>query len=337
MFHTILEKRFIFFAISFIFIAFSVFMLLFWRLNLGIDMTWWTQQEFQFETYDFNIEQVREIAETVQGHINLQENIINTVEVFRVSGENLFVVQAGFSREYTDEQAEVWKIAYRDQLTQYYQDIWDIQRVKYTNIWASFWDYIRNTTIITLIIAIVAITAYIALSFSWAISGISSFSFALITIITLFHDVIISTGLYIISSMFFPQFQIDTFFVTALLTILGYSINDTIVIFDRIRSNLREFWGKGKKLFDIIKLSLEESITRSLYTSFTLMFVLWAILIFWPDTIKGFTLAMLFGTLVGTFSSLCIAAPLLYELHKNTELKPYIKRENLSEEDKMVV
>lgn len=300
-------------------------------------MTWGTQQEFRFDAYEYSTEEVREIAEMVQWHINVQENIINTIDVFRVSGEDLFVVQAGFSRDYTDEQAEVWKIAYRDQLITYYKEIWDIELAKYTNIWASFWDYIRNTAIITLIVAIAAIALYISFSFSGAVSGISSLSFALIAIVTLFHDVIISTGLYILSSMFFPQFQIDTFFVTALLTILGYSINDTIVIFDRIRSNLREFWWKGKNLFEIIKLSLNESLTRSIYTSLTIAFVLVAILLFGPDTIKGFTLAMLFGTIVGTFSSLCIAAPLLYELHKNTELKPYVKRENLTEDDKMVV
>ena len=338
MFQTILEKRFIFFAISWCFIIFSLFMLFFGRLNLGIDMTWGTQQEFRFTNLDFQIEDMREVASMVQGHINVQEqNVISTVEVFRVAWEDIFVVQAGFSRNLSDEELEPWKIAFRDQLIDQYAELWEIELARYINIWASFWDYIRNTAIITLIIAVAAIAVYIAFAFSWAVSGITSLSFALITLITLFHDVIISTWLYILTSSFFPQFQIDTFFVTALLTILWYSINDTIVIFDRIRSNLREFWGRGKNLFDIIKLSLDESLTRSIYTSLTLVFVLVSIIIFWPDSIKWFTLAMLFGTLVGTFSSLCIAAPLLFELHKNTTLKRYIKKEHLSEDDKMVV
>ena len=301
-------------------------------------MTWGTQQEFRFENFEFQIDEAREIAEMVQWHMNIQEqNVITTVEVFRVAWEDLFVVQAGFSRELSDEELEPWKIAFRDQLANQYGEIWNIELARYINIWASFWNYIRNTAIITLIIAVGAIAIYIAFAFSWAVSGITSLSFALITLITLFHDVIISTWLYILASSFFPQFQIDTFFVTALLTILWYSINDTIVIFDRIRSNLREFGGRWKNLFDIIKISLEESLTRSIYTSLTLVFVLVSIIIFGPDTIKGFTLAMLFGTLVWTFSSLCIAAPLLYHLHKNTPLKPYIKKENLSEDDKMVV
>ncbi len=337
MLHHILEKRFAFFAISIFFILFSLAMIFFWKLNLGIDMTWGTQQEFLYIEYVFDIEEVRKIATMVQGHINLQENIINAINVYKVSWENIFVVEAGFSRNYKESETEAWKIAFRDQLIDYYRELSDIELAKYTNIWASFWDYIRNTAIITLLIAVIAITVYIAFSFSWAVSGISSLSFAFITIITLFHDVIISTWLYILTSSFFPQFQFDTFFITALLTILGYSINDTIVVFDRIRSNLREFGGRGKTLFDIIHMSLEESITRSIYTSLTLVFVLLAIILFGPDSIKWFTLAMLFGTVVGTFSSLCIAAPLLYEFHKNTTLKVYIKREDLTEDDKMVV
>lgn len=162
-------------------------------------------------------------------------------------------------------------------------------------------------------------------------------SFAAITIITLFHDVLISAGLYILTSLVFPQFQIDTFFVTALLTILGYSINDTIVIFDRIRTNLRQFAGTGKNLEDIISESLTQSMTRSVYTSMTIVFVLVCILVFGPVTLTGFTLTLLFGTIVGTFSSICIASPLLYEFHKNTILTKYVAQKDLSAEDKTVV
>ena len=122
-----------------------------------------------------------------------------------------------------------------------------VNETKYVNIGKSFGDYIKNTAFLTLAIAIVAITIYVTWAFSGVVSGISVSSFAIITIITLFHDVIISSGAYIVAGHFFPQFQIDTFFITALLTILGYSINDTIVVFDRIRANLKQFGGrKGK-------------------------------------------------------------------------------------------
>jgi preprotein translocase SecF subunit len=140
--------------------------------------------------------------------------------------------------------------------------------------------------------------------------------------------------------MYFPEFQIDTFFVTALLTILWYSINDTIVVFDRIRSNLRQYawkwWKNWKDLYEIINLSIKETLTRSIYTSLTLFFVLTTIFLFWPETISGFILVMLFGTIVWTYSSIFIASPILYITNQNKKLSVY-KKVVVNPEDKIVV
>ena len=272
----------------------------------------------------------------IKDHINFQSDVINSVNVYKITGQNSFIVEAGFKNIVDETQLESYKIGYKDQLTAEYKKM-GASFSRYTNIGASFWDYIKQTAKLTLLIAIVGIAAYVAYAFSGAAGGISSLSFAAITIITLFHDVLISAGLYILTSLVFPQFQIDTFFVTALLTILGYSINDTIVIFDRIRTNLRQFAGTGKNLEDIISESLTQSMTRSVYTSMTIVFVLVCILVFGPVTLTGFTLTLLFGTIVGTFSSICIASPLLYEFHKNTILTKYVAQKDLSAEDKTVV
>lgn len=312
-------------------------MILFWKLNLGIDMTWGTQSEFSYGSYTYDSNIITSEAQALVDVVNTEWNIINSVNSYKITWENLFVVETWFNKDLDVKEIEKYKVAYRDSLEEKYSSLWDITLSKYTNIGASFWDYIKNTARLTLLIAIIGIAMYIAYTFSWTVSGISSLSFAAITLVTLFHDVIISSGLYILASWFFPQFQIDTFFITALLTILWYSINDTIVIFDRIRSNLRDFGGKGKELQEIISLSITQSITRSIYTSLTLAFVLVCILILWPESISGFTLTMLFGTIVGTFSSIFIASPLLYEFHKNVSLSQYIKTEDMSEEDKMVV
>jgi preprotein translocase SecF subunit len=114
-----------------------------------------------------------------------------------------------------------------------------ITMTRYINVGESFGDYIKKTAYITLVLVIFTISLYIAYAFRGSISGFSSFSFAVVTAVSLFHDVIIAFGLYIIASYLFPEFKIDTFFITAMLTVLGYSINDTIVVMDRIRSNLR--------------------------------------------------------------------------------------------------
>ena len=334
----VLKHRFVFFILSGILAFFSLCMIFFGSLNLGIDMTGGTQSEFSYTgSYSFSQENLMVEALAIRDQIDATWDIINTVNLYKITGEDSFVVETWFSRNISDAEVEDYKVSYRDRLEDSFKNLWDIELIKYTNIWASFGDYIRNTAITTLIIAIVWIAIYIGYTFSGTVSWISSLSFALITIVTLFHDVLISTGLYIFASSIFPQFQIDTFFITALLTILGYSINDTIVIFDRIRANLREFGWKWKDLGEIITLSVSESLTRSIYTSLTLAFVLVCILVFGPESISGFTLAMIFGTIVGTFSSIFIASPLLYELNKNATLSEYIPKEELSEEDKMIV
>jgi len=333
----IISSRFVYFTISGVLFVVSLLFILFWTLNLWIDMTWGSQNEFSYETYNLDIASASQIAQTQKDIINQSWNIMNTVNVYKITGENTFVVEAWISNTLSDIESEEYKIVFRDNLKTEYAKLWDITLSRYTNIWASFWDYIRNSAKLTLIIAIGAIALYIAYTFSGTVWGITSLSFAAITIITLFHDVVIASGIYILTSYFFPQFQIDTFFVTALLTILGYSINDTIVIFDRIRSNLQEFGWKWKQLSEIINLSVNETMTRSIYTSLTIAFVLLCIIVIWPESITGFTLTMLYGTIIGTFSSIFIASPLLYEFHKKTILTVYEKKADRTDDDKMVV
>jgi preprotein translocase SecF subunit len=148
---------------------------------------------------------------------------------------------------------------------------------------------------------------------------------------------LVAFGLYIFVSLFYKEFQIDTFTITALLTILGYSINDTIIVFDRVRTNLKKSIGKNKKkLAEIIDDSVNQTILRSIYTSLTLFLVLVAIFFFGPTAIKGFILVMIFGTIVGTYSSIFIAAPMLYDINKNKDLKP-IEEKVYNPDDKIVV
>ena len=333
----ILKNRLYFYIVSGSLILFSLWMLLIGNLNYGIDMTGGIQIEYTSQSGIIDVKHLKIEAQTVAEHINLQkEGIINTVNVYKISWQESFVVEAGISKRYSDAESETYKVAYREQLSEVLLTQGKIQS-SYVNIGASFGDYIKSTAKLTLFLALIWISVYVAYAFSGTIAGISSWSFALITLLTLFHDVIVSSGLYILTSYFLPQFQIDTFFITALLTILGYSINDTIVIFDRIRSNLREFGGKWKNLAVIIQNSVNETMTRSIYTSLTVFFVLVCMLIFGPESIQGFTLTMLYGTIIGSLSSIFIASPILYDLHKNTILKVYIKKEARSNDDKMVV
>jgi preprotein translocase subunit SecF len=338
-------------ALSSVLVLISIFFLFFGKLNLGIDMTWGISMEYSYEN-EVKITEIQDELSKVATEINLNEQIINDTSVYGITGEKALSVVVGFYNNTTSSMSEAEKRE-ADVILEWHkeniraktlemlekQDS-SIIESKYINIWKSFWDYIKNTAILTLSIAIVAIAIYVMHAFAWSASGINVISFALITIVTLFHDVIISTGLYIVTSMYFLEFQIDTFFITALLTILWYSINDTIVVFDRIRSNLKEFaWKKGKEwkeLYEIVNISIGETVVRSIYTSMTLLFVLITIFFFGPESISGFILVMIFGTLIGTYSSIFIASPLLYMANKNKKLSIY-KKVEISAEDKIVV
>jgi preprotein translocase SecF subunit len=129
------------------------------------------------------------------------------------------------------------------------------------------------------------------------------------------HDIIVASGIYILLSLVFPILKIDTFFVTAILTILGYSINDTIVILDRVRSEYHDRKSSDKRSDkQVFEDSIQVSLWRSILTSMTLTLVLIAMLFFGPEALYGFVTLMLLGALVGTYSSIMIAAPFLYDL-----------------------
>jgi preprotein translocase SecF subunit len=337
----VLKNRAIYLWISLVFFVFSIFLLLVPKLNLGIDMTWGIQMEYNYKN-TIDIPSIRKKLDLEKVLLkNWNNEAINNINVYWITWEKSLAVVVWFYPIDDVKKLDELKITFRKKVGEIIksQDKTAVES-KYINIGKSFWDYIRNTAFITLALAIIAITFYVTFAFSWVVSGISVISFALITIITLFHDVIISSWLYIFISMYFPEFQIDTFFITALLTILWYSINDTIVVFDRIRSNLREFawkwWKNWKDLYEIINLSIKETLTRSIYTSLTLFFVLVTIFFFWPETISGFILVMLFGTIVWTYSSIFIASPILYITNKNKKLSIY-KKVVVNPDDKIVV
>ncbi len=357
MISNIIKNRYIYFIVSSIILVLSFAIFMFWNLNYWIDMTWWTQAEYDYKIWNLNLDEIKSklLKESKKIRYNNTE-IINSISLIKISWEDKISLVTWYNTiKPTNKDLEILKTDSKmtkekisgsilsslksdfrsktlDILNSYDKEI---KESSYTNIWKSFWDYIKNTAIMTLIIAIIAIGIYIMYTFSWVASGISIISFALITIFTLFHDILASTWLYIVTSIIFPEFKIDTFFVTALLTILWYSINDTIVVFDRIRSNIKKFVNK-KNLEEIISISIKDTLRRSIFTSLTLFFVLLTIFFFGPETIRGFVLAMIFGTIIGTYSSIFIASPLLYEFNKNKKLSEY-REKIIKPEDKIVV
>lgn len=163
--------------------------------------------------------------------------------------------------------------------------------------------------IIALVVVIFAILAFIAFSFRAVSEPVSSWKYGVIAMVTLLHDIIVPTGVYVILSHKYGA-EVDTLFVIALLTIIAISISDKIVVFDRIRENLR-LSGNKKSFEEIVGASLMQTFTRSINTSVTVILALLALFFFGPVMTKWFTLTLIIGMFVGTYSSIFVASPLL--------------------------
>ncbi|MDB4254947.1 protein translocase subunit SecF [bacterium] len=156
-----------------------------------------------------------------------------------------------------------------------------------------------QTAIIAVALAVVAILLYIWMRFEW--------QFAVGAVVALAHDVILTIGIF--SEL---QIKFDLAIIAALLTIVGYSINDTVIVFDRVRENLRKY--KKKDLKEVLNLSINETLSRTLMTSVTTMLALLALFILGGDVIRGFVFAMMWGVLIGTYSSIFVASTILLVL-----------------------
>lgn len=163
-------------------------------------------------------------------------------------------------------------------------------------------------------LVIIAIVLYITFAFRKVSEPVASWKYGLTAIIALVHDVIIPTGVFSVLGHF-AGYEVDTLFVTALLVVLGFSVHDTIVVFDRVRENLRH--GSGKEPFgDVVGRSVSQTFTRSINTSLTTLIALVVLYILGGSTTQHFTLALIVGIAAGTYSSVFIGSPLLVTLEK---------------------
>lgn len=162
---------------------------------------------------------------------------------------------------------------------------------------------------IAVLVTALTISLYLAYGYRRVPKPLKSWQFSAATVVALAHDLVFVLGMYAIIGHFFPAIEVDALTITALLTVMGFSVNDTIVVFDRVRENvLRE---PRASFAETVNRSVNQSLARSLNTSFTILVVLVALLLLGGETIRSFTLALTLGIAVGTFSSIFTAAPLL--------------------------
>lgn len=200
------------------------------------------------------------------------------------------------------------KNALSDQLS---SDLGTVEELRYESIGPVLGSELKRKSVIALILLALAIVGYVAWTFRQVSKPVSSWKYGVITIVAALHDIVIPIGVFAVLGQLFG-YQVDIAFVAAILTILGYSINDTIVVFDRTRENLlRKRYVDEDEFADIVNDSVNQSATRSINTSVTTLLALLAVFFFGGETLRPFVLALMIGILSGAYSSLFLASPLL--------------------------
>jgi preprotein translocase subunit SecF len=187
---------------------------------------------------------------------------------------------------------------------------------KFNSIGPVVGNQMKNKAMVAILVVIVCIVLFITFAFRKVSFPVASWKYGLATIVALAHDVIIPTGVFVTWTHFHGG-EVDLLFVTALLAILGYSVHDTIVVFDRVRENLRETHGKGKETFiETVGKSVTQTFGRSINTSLTIFLSLVALYYIGGEATKDFAFVLLVGVIAGTYSSIFVASPLLVTLEK---------------------
>jgi preprotein translocase subunit SecF len=183
-----------------------------------------------------------------------------------------------------------------------------LEQKSFSSIGPSVGRELSQKTLVAIIFVVLAIVAYIAFAFRGVSKPVASWKYGVIAIVSLLHDIIIPTGLFAVLG-YISGVEVDTLFVVALLTVLGVSVSDTIVVFDRVRENLKEM--KGSSFAETVGKSLNQTFARSINTSVTTILVLVALFFLGPVATKNFALVLIVGMAVGTYSSIFVASPLL--------------------------
>ncbi|PIR66835.1 MAG: protein translocase subunit SecF [Parcubacteria group bacterium CG10_big_fil_rev_8_21_14_0_10_36_14] len=284
----IIKHRKIFYTIAIMLVATSITFLAIWSLNFGIDFTGGTLWEMDFKNN-------RPISADITQALSSEGLEPSTVQP---AGENGYILRF---RPLDEGQHQQGLSVLEDKFG-------EIDELSFEAVGPSIGKELRDKSLYAIVIVILAIIAYIAWSFRKVEKVVSSWVYGAIAIVALVHDVLIPLGIFAFLGKFFGL-EITSAFVAAILTVLGYSVNDTIVVFDRVRENLRKH--THDDFVELVGASIKQTISRSINTSLTTTLVLGAIYFFGGESIKPFALVLMIGIGAGTYSSIFLASPLL--------------------------
>jgi len=260
-----------------------------WGLKPGIDLSGGSLMQVTYNGERPLVAQIQALAKPLElGEVRVQpadeaSYIIRTKALSNEEHNNLLTVLGGLGSVTEDQFTTVGPIIGQELL----QKAW-----------------------IAIALVVLATILFIAFAFRGVSKPVASWKYGVVAIVTLLHDILLPTGLFAALG-YFVGAEVDSLFIVALLTILGISINDTIVIFDRIRENLTRGDASGKNFEHIVDMSIRQTITRSVTTSLTVIIMLVALYFLGPEATKNFSLTLIVGMVAGTYSSIFLASPLL--------------------------
>ena len=279
--------------ISIFLVVISLTLLIFKGLNFGIDFKGGTLIELRSLDNKINVSSLRD---------NLSKMDLGDISVKKFGNNKDFLIKF----ENSNNKNIVDEI--KTNIDKSFGNNFDFRRVE--NVGPKVSSELLRSGIIAISLSLALMLIYIWIRFEW--------QFSLGAILALFHDVIITLGLFSLLNL-----EINLSIIAAVLTIVGYSMNDTVVIFDRVRENLKKY--SDIKIFELTNISINETLSRTLITSVTTLLALFSIFFFGGEILKGFSLAMIFGVIFGTYSSIYIANTILVRL--NVSQKTILKEE----------
>ena len=281
----IIKYKSLFIGLSIILVAISCVLFAILGIKKGIDFTGGTTLEIAYAT-------------------STQDQVVLDTVAIKALGVNTFNTGENTYKFITTKEYDAFQPQLQPLLT---QGKYAYTETQVNTVGPSLGKEMTNKAIIAIIVVVLAILAFIAFAFREVSEPVSSWKYGVVAMVTMVHDIIIPAGAYTLFSHYYGA-EVNTLFVIGLLTIMAVTISDKIVVFDRIRENLKIKKGNFE---EIVGMSLVQTVTRSINTSLSTVLALVSLYFFGPESTKFFSLTLIVGMVVGTYSSICVASPLL--------------------------
>jgi len=310
----IVNKRKIFYTLSIILAVASIVAIYVFGLNFGIDFKGGSSVEFQYANERPSVDVVKSEIDS----LSFEPSIKDSYSVVP-TGEKGYILNL---RTVSEEERSMLTAVLSGDTSN------PVEVKKFNSVGPTLGKEAQRKSMTSVILVILCIVIFLTFAFRKVSKPVSSWKYGIASIIALCHDVLIPTGIFAVLGHYIPGFEIDTLFVTAILVILGFSVHDTIVVFDRVRENLRNSAGvKNSEEFEkIVGSSISQTFIRSINTSLTTLLAVLVVYLVGPESTKHFALALLIGIFFGTYSSIFIGSNLLVTMEKMQNKKAVAKK-----------